>query len=53
MGTCGKPGLDIDVVNYIRHLVMTSYPPMVGEDAAKLWQECINATNGAISDNKN
>ena len=42
-GSGKKQGMDEDVVEYLKHLVLTTFPVAAGLSSAAAWQECINA----------
>ena len=51
-GSAKKQGMDKDLVEFLKHLVLTAFPIAAGLSSAAAWQECINAIHRAISDAK-
>jgi len=45
-----KEGFDRDVLDYVRHLVITTWPMPEGKSPQQVWQDCVSGTNRAISD---
>jgi hypothetical protein len=48
-GDSKKDGLDPDVIDYVKYIVLNAYLTPESE-SRKVWQDCISATNRAISD---